>query len=178
MGAASGALAPGPDGWEVWVRIAGRWEWLIPPAAVAQRERRRGSTAPMLRARVARAGSDLSEPVRQLVPAQKDVEIAAFGLGVNGRGMLHVGKQESSDDEAARNLPGYRRRLRGETWPRPPRSGATGRVFSNAPVHGFQVPLPLLSGYRISLTCRPKLPTPDNHSVKSISGAPRSGCPS
>ena len=26
-------VAPGPDGWGVWVGLVGRWEWEIPPPA-------------------------------------------------------------------------------------------------------------------------------------------------
>ena len=75
------------------------------------------------------------------------------------------------------NLSGYRRRLRGKPWPKSQARAQRGGLLL-APVHGFQVLLPLFSDHRISLTCSPKRPTPDNHRVKSISGASGSGCPS
>ena len=102
-------MATNPGALVPWVRTTGPSglglpvvrERLIPAAAVPN-----GNAAGGLPLQCLGAGGlacrDLGDPARQLVRVPEDVEIAAFGLGVNGRARLHVGKQERSGYEAAR----------------------------------------------------------------------------
>ena len=71
------------------------------PGGVAQRERRRGPVAPTLIDLEFLAGSDLRQSIHELVRAPKDLDVAAPGRGDNGRGLLHVSKQDHGDDGAA-----------------------------------------------------------------------------
>ena len=147
----------------------------VAPGGVAHRESRWGLGLRYSGPAVL-AGSDLSELVHQVVRGSLGCGRCCAWPLRRWPGPAQCRETGPRRSRSSRNLSGYRRRLRGKPWPRP-RSGTGARASPRAG-HGFQVPLPLFSGYRISLTCRPKRPTPDNHRVKSISGAPRSGCPS
>ena len=58
-----------------------------------------GAMAKMLRSEVLSA-SDLHGPIRQVVRASQEAEVAAPGLGDRGRGRLSIGIQERGDDGA------------------------------------------------------------------------------
>ena len=148
------------------------------PGGVAHRERRRGPVAPILIDVLdVLAGSALSESVHQPVRGPIGLwTLLRLASATMAGLLLHVGKQGRCDDGAAeisQDVDDVCAERHGQVPGQAQRGG-----LLLAPVHGFQVPLPLLSDYRISLTWRPKRPTPGNHRVKSISGASGSGCPS
>ena len=90
------------------------------------------------------SGGDCRQPVHQVVRAPEDVDVAAPGLGDNGRVGLHVGKQQRRDDEAA----GVSRDIGASSW----REVAAAQVrrngdgFSNPPARALGCRLPLVVG--------------------------------
>ncbi len=149
------SISDGP--WDVgpWVRMTGQWgigatvgcglpvvgNGKFRPRRRGPKETPPGPEAPILRAcRACWQRSPRVGPSAGLAP--KDLDIATPGRGDDGRGLLHVGKQECGDDGAAeisQDIDDVCAEIHGRVPGQAQRGG-----FLLAPVHGFQVLLALL----------------------------------